>query len=350
MPQILSLGTAVPPHVIPQNEIRDAALNHFSRGLRDSARLVTVFNNVNVKNRYMVVPLTWFERTRSFTETNNKYVEWAEKLSAEAIQQCLDPVGLKPSDIDQILFVSSSGLSTPSIDARLANSLGFKKHIKRTPIFGLGCAGGASGLSRAGDLAKSVPGQRVLLVAVELSSLTFQFQDFSKSNLVASSLFADGAAAVLVQTENGSTTGPQILATQSTIWPSTLHIMGWDFSETGLSVIFSRQIPKLIQQHIRENIDGFLKPQGLELSDIDHFIVHPGGAKIIVSFCETLQLPPERLEHSREVLENYGNMSSPTILFILERYCRVARPKKGEYGLCVAFGPGFCSELLLIRW
>ncbi len=340
----------MPPYALAQQEIRDAALRHFDKGLSETRRLISVFNNVCVHKRHLCVPLQWYASEHSFSETNREYIRWAIRLSQKAISDCLDNAGLKPQDIDHLLFVSTSGMSTPSIDAHLVNRMGFEAHTKRTPIFGLGCAGGAAGLSRLGDLSQGANGHRLLMVAVELSSLTFQFRDFSKSNLVASSLFSDGAAAVLIDNRATESEGPRIVSTLSTIWPDTLEIMGWDFGETGLGVVFSRQIPRLIRQKIRANVEQFLASQGLQMSDVDHFLVHPGGAKVLESFQKTLGLDPQRLEHSRYVLENYGNMSSPTLLFILERYCRLARPGAGEYGLCAAFGPGFSSELLLLRW
>ena len=350
MPRIASIGTAVPPYGFAQEEIRDTALRHFSNGLRDASRLIPVFSNVSVSRRFLCVPLDWFETPHSFTETNRQYICWAERLSRSAIENCLRQAGLAPSDIDHLVFVSTSGMATPSIDARLINSMGFRPSVKRTPIFGLGCAGGAAGLSRLRDLAMSSSGQRVLLVAVELCSLTFQFHDYSKSNLVACSLFSDGAAAVLIDGHSPPNGSPRIVDTMSNIWAETLEVMGWEFTESGLEVIFSREIPSIIQQKIRANVEEFLGSNGLGLEDIGHFIVHPGGAKVLSSFQKTLQLDSDRLEHSRYVLDRFGNMSSPTLLFILDRHCRKSRPRPGDYGLCAAFGPGFSSELLLLRW
>lgn len=383
MPIIESIATAVPPHAISQDDIRDAALHHFSRGRKDMRRLIPIFNNVNVSKRHLCVPLQWYERRHSFSETNSEYIRWARKLSRQAVSDCLKQAGARPGDVDHLIFVSTSGLSTPSIDAHLINEMGFSNSIRRTPVFGLGCAGGAAGLSRLHDLCR-VPGQDcVLLVAVELCSLTFQFQDFSKANLVASSLFSDGAAAVLMTRGGFDSNGapaagqpaasermtapapdgapdeasgrkgrprPRILATRSTLFPDTMDVMGWDFTENGLGVIFSRRIPQLIGRHIRDNITGFLKRQSLGLKDISHFLVHPGGAKILQVLADVLGLQPQRLDHSRWVLEHYGNMSSPTLLFILERFQRRSSPRRGEYGLAAAFGPGFSSELLLLRW
>ncbi|HSR68059.1 MAG TPA: 3-oxoacyl-[acyl-carrier-protein] synthase III C-terminal domain-containing protein [Acidobacteriota bacterium] len=352
MPVIQAIATAVPPHVLAQEDIRDAALHHFSRGRRDMRRLIPIFDNVNVKTRHLCVPLQWYDSRHSFTDTNGEYIRWARKLGRQAAQECLQRAGRSPGDVDHLIFVSTSGLSTPSIDAHLINEMGFDAHVRRTPVFGLGCAGGAAGLSRLLDLSR-VPGQGcVLLVSVELCSLTFQFHDFSKANLVASSLFSDGAAAVLVcsgSQANGARC-PRIVASHSTLWPDTMDVMGWDFSEHGLGVIFSRRIPTLIGDRIRDNIAQFLERQGLGLSDLSHFLVHPGGAKILQVLAEVLELKEEQLAHSRWVLENYGNMSSPTLLFILERFQRLSNPRKGDYGLAAAFGPGFSSELILLQW
>lgn len=351
-PRIVSLGTAVPPHRLTQDACKAIALRLFRKGMREAERLMPVFSNVQVDQRFLCVPEEWFDREHSFDETNRKYIEWAERLSCSAVQACLDQAGLAPRDVDHLVFVSTSGMSTPSIDARMINRMGFRGQIKRTPIFGLGCAGGAAGLSRACDMARADPGQRILLVAVELSSLTFQFRDFSKSNLVAASLFSDGAAAVLVEEgpTRGNGAGPRVLATRSTLWPDTLDVMGWDFTQTGLRVIFSREIPQIIADYIRGNVEEFLASRDMSMADLSHFVLHPGGAKVLSSFQRTMELEEGQLEHSRWILQHYGNMSSPTLLFILERYCRQTPPQPGEYGLCTAFGPGFSAELLLMRW
>ncbi len=350
MPRVVAVGTAVPPFCFEQQDIRELVRQHFQEKLECTQSLIGVFNNVHVHRRFFCVPLEWFERHHSFSEKNEEYIRWSERLSIEAIERCLEKADLGPQDVDHLVFVSTSGMSTPSIDARIINRLGFGTHTKRTPIFGLGCAGGATGLTRCQDLARGASDQRILLVSVELSSLTFQFTDYRKSNFVASALFADGAAAVLICGDACPEEGIHMVDSMSTLWPNTLDLMGWDFSETGLSVIFSPTIPKVLDQHIKENVSEFLQRNQIKLQDLDHFVIHPGGAKILLAMRNSLELSEEKLDSSRFVLENYGNMSSPTILFILEHLIREGSPEKADWGICVAFGPGFSSELILLRW
>ena len=350
MSRILNVGLSVPPHEIPQLSLRDLARDHFQKGIGDIGRLISVFDNVQVKHRHFCVPLEWFGETHTFEERNDLYNRWAEDLSSQAIQNCLQPLDIDPAQVDHLLFVSTSGLSTPSVDARLINRMGFDRHVCRTPVFGLGCAGGAAGLSRCHQLSRADPQALVLLVAVEISSLTFQSEDFSKSNLVASALFADGAAAVLVGGNGADLPGPEIVDTQSTLWPDTLDVMGWDFNSRGLSVIFSKSIPFLLRKFVRENVDEFLSRTSQTVASLSHFAIHPGGARILESMSESLQISEDDLALSRSVLEEYGNMSSPTVLFILRRLLENSEPSTGDLGLAAAFGPGFSSELLLLRW
>jgi alkylresorcinol/alkylpyrone synthase len=350
MARIVSVGTAVPPYCYAQETLREGAFRHFAAELQETERLIAVFDSVQVQKRHLCVPLEWFSRTHTFTEKNDEYVRWAEELSMQAIQACLERASLKPADIGHLVFVSTSGMATPSIDARLMNRLGFRTHMRRTPLFGLGCAGGAAGLSLSSRLAKADPAGRILLVAVEISSLTFQPGDFSKSNLVATALFADGAAAVLVCGDQCHEPGVSILDCLSTLWPDTLGVMGWTFGETGLGVIFSKSIPVLLSRFVLPNVLEMLRPHGLSIGDIENFAVHPGGAKVLSAISSSLDIEPDRLGASRSVLESFGNMSSPTVLFILGKLLEEAPAAPGSYGLCAAFGPGFSSELLLLRW
>ncbi len=350
MPRIVSLGTAVPPYCFSQRDLRETAKFHFKKEVRGIERLISVFDHAQVQKRFFCVPLEWFGCSHSFSEKNDQYIHWAEKLSVQAIENCLEQTEVRPEQIDHLVFVSNSGMSTPNIDARLANRLGLNTYIKRTPIFGLGCAGGAAGLSRCHDLAKGNPRQRILLVSVEISSLTFQPRDFRRSNLVASALFSDGAAAVLICGQDCPEKGAKIVDTQSTLWPKTLDIMGWEFGEFGLRVVFSNSIPRILKRHLRSNVERFLDHNRINLRQLSHFIIHPGGAKILASFQESLGIPAETLRHSRFVLENYGNMSSPTVIFVLDHLLKERLTKPSDYALCAAFGPGFSSELLLLRW
>jgi alkylresorcinol/alkylpyrone synthase len=340
----------VPPHCYSQDVIRDEAHRHFNAGLQETNRLIAVFDNVQVQKRHLCVPLEWFSRQHTFTEKNDEYVRWAERLSLEAIQGCLQKAGLEPEDIDHLVFVSTSGMATPSIDARLMNRMKFHRHMRRTPLFGLGCAGGAAGLSLCCQLARGNPASRTLLVAVEISSLTFQPGDFSKSNLVATALFADGAAAALVCGDQCDQPGVGVVDSMSTLWPDTLGVMGWTFGEVGLGVIFSKSIPQILSKHVRPNVLELLRPHGLSIGDLARLAVHPGGAKVLSAISAALEIEADLLEESRLVLESFGNMSSPTVLFILRKVLEESREAPGNYGLCAAFGPGFSSELLLLRW
>ncbi|MEO7912507.1 MAG: 3-oxoacyl-[acyl-carrier-protein] synthase III C-terminal domain-containing protein, partial [Roseiflexaceae bacterium] len=265
----------------------------------------------------------------------------------------------------------TTGMAAPSPDAMLINRLGMGRHTRRTPIWGLGCAGGVAGLARAYEYTRAFPDQRVLLLSAELCSVTFQWNDHSKRNLIAASLFADGAAAVLVEgdgvadgqgdkatrRQGGSDLSVplspclpvSVLGTQSTLWPDTLDIMGWDMIDTGMQVVFSSRIPHIVQTLMRENVAEFLAPFGLGLDDIDHWILHPGGAKVIDAYQTALAIDPERLSHTRTVLRNCGNMSSTTVFFVLDSFLKAGQPGPGEYGVLAVLGPGFSCELALIK-
>lgn len=347
-PRILSIGAAVPPISVSQDELREAARVHFSRKLTEVDRLLTVFDHVEVENRHFCVPLSWLRRSHSFAERNREYQSWAFRLSREAIVRCLEKAEVDPRRIDHVVFVSSSGMATPSIDASLINSLNMAPSVHRTPVFGLGCAGGAAGLARSAEICRARE-RTVLLVAVEISSLTFQEEDFGKSNFVAASLFSDGAAAALITScEFGD--GPALIDERSWLWPDTLDAMGWNFTDGGLQVVFSKRIPFMIQRGFREAVEPLLRRNGVSMSAIRHFVLHPGGGKILKAYQKCLGIEEGQLRWSRDVLARFGNMSAPTVLFVLERFLAAAEAESGDWGLCAAFGPGFSSELSLLRW
>lgn len=350
MARIAAIGTAVPPFALPQEAAKAAAQPHFSRGPRNLARYLSVFDNSGVKCRHLCVPLEWFQTPHTLGEVNDSYIAWAERLSTQAVLKCLEHAAISAADVDHIVFVSSSGVATPSVEVRLINKLGFRRTVRRTPIFGLGCAGGAAGLSQSGLLA-TVPGTRnVLLIAVEINSFTFQLNDFSPGNLIACSLFSDGAAAVLISADEDGNSGPKILFSKSTLWPDTIQEMGWDFRDTGFRVIFSKRIPKLIVENMAATVEDLLVGHDIRFADITRHVFHPGGPKVLAAYQEAMPIRREDLSHSYEVLEQYGNMSSPSMLFVLQRFLEGDRPKPGTFGLCAAFGPGFSAELALIQW
>ena len=354
MPRIDAVSTAVPPHEITQEDSMQLARHFFQDAFPDIDRLLHVFAHSNIQKRHFCMPMDWFSDDRPFAEKNQLYIQHAEALSLEAARKCLQKAGLEPTDIDCLVFVSSTGISTPSIDSRLVNSLGLRSDITRIPLWGLGCAGGAMGLSRSCEYTGAYPRRRVLLISVELCGLTFIRQDLSKSNLVATCLFGDGAAAVVISGDrvpasNGaSAPSIQFCDARTTTWPDTLDVMGWELTEPGLKVIFSRDIPTLIQTYMRENVDRFLMPHQTTVERLRHFIFHPGGAKVIDAYQSSLGIDAAATRHSEEVLSHFGNMSSPTVLFVLEK--SMEQPwNRGDLGLVAALGPGFSSELLLLE-
>lgn len=350
MARIVSVGTAVPPHRITQEDARQLTRRLFDGAITGIDTLITVFDHAQIDTRYSAAPLDWFTQPRPFSEKNALYVSSAHDLASEAILRCLEPTGLSPSDIDHLIFVSTTGIATPSIDARLVHHLKMNPHVRRTPIWGLGCAGGVAGLSRAADFARAKPESRIIIVAVELCTLTFLLNDHSRSNLIATSLFGDGAAAVLVTGEHTEWTGPMIIGETSVTWPDSLDVMGWEVVEDGLKVVISKEIPAIVGRHIRPLMEDFLAHYGLTTQDVRHYITHPGGPRVIDGYKEALGLEEMQVSHPRSVLKEYGNMSSPTVLFILKRFLDQLRDSRNEYGIASAMGPGFSAEMVLLKW
>lgn len=354
-PRLIALATAVPSHVLSQGDARDGIGALFEASLGYDRRLLDVFANAKIAERRVCMPLDWYLAEHGFAEKNALYVEHAVRLAAEATQKALAAAGLAPADVDHVLFVSSTGIATPSVDALLANELGFRPDVRRTPVWGLGCAGGAAGVARARDFARADPSARILLVALELCSLTFQRDDHSTRNLIAAALFGDGAAAAIVVGADapgapaGAPRALSILASSSTLWPGTGDIMGWGVGETGLSIVLSRDLPAFVRREVRPSLLPFLEREGLALSDIAHMVAHPGGVKVLDAWGEALDLPATAFRHARAVLHECGNMSSPSCLFVLERFQAAGEIGAGENALLSALGPGFSVEYVLLR-
>src|ERR671933_434763 len=344
-PHILSAATAVPSHRIEQGDTKEFARRLFAGRVRDLDRLVPVFDNGQIEARPSCQPLEWYGQKSSFPERNDLYIEHALELSEKAARRCLDRAGVKPEEVGALFFVSTTGISTPSLDARLLFTLGLSPNLKRVPVWGLGCAGGAAGVARAADYARAYPEELALVIVVELCSLTFQVGAFSKSTLVAASLFADGAAAVVL----GRGEGPEILGSHSTTWPGTEDVMGWDLTESGLKVRFAKSVPQIVRTRTRATVEEACKKHGIVLEDLRHLVVHPGGAKVLEAYEEALGLGPGSLELPREILREYGNMSSASVLFVLERFLESYPAESGEYGAISALGPGFSAEHVLFR-
>ncbi|WP_409276297.1 type III polyketide synthase [Neobacillus sp. SCS-31] len=358
MPAVISIAEALPPYKVEQGQAVEFAREMFSESHQDIARLLKVFENGQIESRRFVKDIDWFREERSFKEKNDAYIEAAVELGTEAIVKCLSNGAflkrqVECQEIEAMFFISTTGLATPSIDARIMNKLAFSPHAKRIPIWGLGCAGGAAGLSRAYEYCLAFPEAKVLVLSVELCSLTFQKNDRSKSNLVGTSLFADGISCALVCGDAVNDLHvvrvPEITATQSTLMPESLDVMGWDIKNEGLYVIFSRDIPTIIESWLQPNVSAFLEREGIEIGDLRYFIAHPGGKKVLDAYANSLGINMQMMDISRDVLSKFGNMSSATILYVLKRHMELT-PLAGEYGLAGALGPGFSSELLLMRW
>jgi alkylresorcinol/alkylpyrone synthase len=353
---ILSVGTALPEHEVSQREAAEFSLHHFSGRLAKHSQLMSIFPNTRIEKRHFVRPLPWFAvAEHSLKERNDIYRASAEALSIEAARAALDRAGVTPDRVNFVVFVSTTGMATPSIDARLITKLGMQPTTKRMPIWGLGCAGGVAGLARAAEFVCAYPGAIALLVAVETCSVTFQFHDFTKKNFVATSLFADGAAAVVVSGEENSsapraTPHPlRFVASHSTLFPNSEYVMGWDVVDTGLSVIFAPEIPARIARDMQPVLASFLGEQGVSPRDLSHYVLHPGGARVLEAYQEAFGLQNGELKFAIEVLRDCGNMSSPTVLFVLERALSSHCIRPGELVLVGALGPGFSSELALLQ-
>lgn len=341
MTGVLSLATAVPPHEMPTAEVMREAREIFAGRHQDFDRLLPVFGNSGIARRFSVKPYDWFHRQQGWPERSDAFLESATAIFAEVSSRALDLAGLRPQDIDGIVMVSSTGVATPSIEARMLSQLGFRADVQRVPVFGLGCAGGASGLSLAARLARATPGSRVLLVVIELCTLAFRADEMTKSNVIATALFGDGAAAAVL-----STSGRPVAVIEHAgehTWPGTTDIMGWRMDPEGFGAIFSRSIPDLATADLRPAADQFLDRHGLTLADVESFCFHPGGAKVILALEQAFALDEGRLASERKVLHDFGNMSAPTVLFVLDR--ELQTPTPGRRFLS-ALGPGFTASFI----
>ena len=346
MARLTALATAVPDHVVAQADVVAAARRVFGGRSDAFNRMIEVYANAGVETRHLCVPLAWYEAESGWAGRNALYLEHATALLESAAQACLDEAGLAPEAVDALVTVGSTGIATPSLDALLMARMPFRPDVLRLPIFGLGCAGGVLGLGRAAALAEAMPEMRVLLLVVELCGLTFRRADAGKSNIVATALFGDGAAAALV--EGGDlpdSAGATIAAWGEHTWPDRLDVMGWEVADDGLGVLFSPDIPALVRRDLRPVADAFLAGHGLVRDDLDGLICHPGGAKVLAALAEAFALSEDDLATEREVLRRYGNMSSATVLFVLDQ--RRRHGLRGRH-LLTALGPGFTAGFALL--
>jgi alkylresorcinol/alkylpyrone synthase len=340
---LLSLATAVPPYVVEQSEAKARAREAFGGRKALFDRLSGVFDNAGIARRHIVAPQDWYMGHHGWHDRNAVYLEASENLFVEAASAAIEKSGLMPEQIDGVVTVSTTGIATPSLDARAAARVGFRNDIRRVPVFGLGCAGGVSGLSLASRLASADPGSHWLMVTVETCSISIQLDSDDPAAIVATALFGDGAAAAVVTSGHHSLA--RITGSAEKIWPDTLRIMGWDVEDSGLSVVFDRAIPPFIEEELAQAVDEMCATMGVARDDIDRLCSHPGGVKVIDAIESALHLPQGELNLEREVLHDYGNMSAPTVLFVLERLLERGLPDKT---MMTAFGPGFtCAGLLL---
>ncbi len=348
--KIAAVGSALPPHYYDQETLLAALRQRWSERFFNLDRLERLHKNVLVGGRHLALPIEEYEGLTTWGKANDAWIRVAQDVGAAAVLDALERAGLSTSDVDALIFVTVTGVATPSIDARLMNRLGLPSRVKRMPIFGLGCVAGAAGIARAADYVRGYPDQVAVLLSVELCSLTLQPEDLSIPNLIASGLFGDGAAAVVVTGENRPAEGPRIVDSRSVFYPDSEEVMGWDISETGFKIVLSSDVPVVAREKLRPDVDSFLAEHGLTRADIASWVCHPGGPKVLEAMHESLELPPGALDVTWRSLQEVGNLSSTSVLLVLAETLENHRPPPGSYGMLIAMGPGFCSELVLLRW
>ena len=353
--RIASVGSAFPPHYYDQETLLAALQKHWARRHHNLERLERLHRNVKVGGRHLALPLDEYDRLTTWGAANDAWIRVAEEVGEAAVRDALARAGLGAGDVDALLFVTVTGVATPSIDARLMNRLALPPRVKRYPIFGLGCVAGAAGIARAADYVKAWPGEVAVLLSVELCSLTLQIQDLSIPNLIASGLFGDGAAAVVVAgaehpAAGAEAAGPRVVATRSVFYPDSERVMGWDISESGFQIVLSAEVPDVARRHLGRDVDRFLADHGLARGDVASWVCHPGGPKVLEAMEEALELPPDALAVTWRSLAEVGNLSSTSVLLVLQETLEHHRPEPGSVGMLMAMGPGFCSELVLLEW
>jgi alkylresorcinol/alkylpyrone synthase len=341
--RLVSLATASPPHELPQDAVAQVAREVFSEQFPQFERMAPVFATAGVRRRHTVMPMSWYLEPRDWPERMTAYVDGAVELFARAAEAALAEAGLRGQDVDIIVTVSSTGIATPSLEARAMERLGFRPDAVRVPVFGLGCAGGAAGLALAARLAMGEPGATVLFVTVEVCSVSFRMDQPSKADIVATALFGDGSAAAELRA--GPEGFAEVAGSAEHTWPGTLDVMGWRVDPNGLGVIFAQAIPPFAREHLRPAMDEMLGSQALSVQDVDRFVCHPGGVKVMEAVESALELGQGELDLEREVLADHGNMSAPTVLYVLDRARRRGLPRRS---VVTALGPGFTASTVTL--
>lgn len=348
--RIAGIGKAFPAHYYSQSDLLAGLRSLWVGRNGNLERLEALQRNLLVGGRHTALPLQEYAGLLTWGQANDAWIRTAVDVGESAVRKALDDARLAPQDVGALFFVTVTGVATPSIDARLVNRLRLPPDVTRVPIFGLGCVAGAAGLARAADYVRAYPERVAVLVSVELCSLTFQRADASIGNMIATGLFGDGGAAVVVAGNGRGSPGPSIVASRSVFYPDTERVMGWDISENGFRIVLSADVPAMVLAHVRRDVDAFLADQGLCRNDIACWISHPGGPKVLEALQAALELPAEAFAVSWRSLAEVGNLSSASVLHVLDDTLRSGSPEPGRHGLVLAMGPGFCSELVLLRF
>jgi alkylresorcinol/alkylpyrone synthase len=348
--KIAAVGRALPPHYYDQETLLAALQRRWADRYFNLERLERLHKNVLVGGRHLALPIEEYDQLTTWGQANDAWIRVAQEVGAQAVLDGLARGGLSKEEIGALIFVTVTGVATPSIDARLMNRLGLPPRVKRMPIFGLGCVAGAAGIARAADYVRAWPDQVAVLLSVELCSLTLQAEDLSIPNLIATGLFGDGAAAVMVVGDGRPADGPEIVATRSIFYPDSERVMGWDISHEGFRIVLSADVPQVVRDFLRRDVDVFLADHGLTRADVSSWVCHPGGPKVLEAMQEALELPEGALDVTWRSLQEVGNLSSTSVLLVLAETLESHRPEPGSWGMITAMGPGFCSELVLLRW
>ncbi len=348
--RIVSVASAFPQHYYSQEMLLAALQEYWGDQIENPNVLRRLHRHVGVDGRFLALPKEEYVKMRTWGEANRHWIRTAKELGEKTITAALADAGLNAKQLGAIFFVSVTGISSPSIDALLVNQMGLCRNIRRTPIFGLGCVAGAAGISRAADYVRAYPDQVAVVLSVELCSLTLQREDVSMANMISAGLFGDGAAAVIIAGADCGLTGPRILATRSVFYPDTEEMMGWDISEKGFRIVLSRDIPDLVRGNLARDLDQFLAERSLTRADIGSWALHTGGPKILEATADALGLKNGELDVSWDCLRRTGNLSSASVLVVLEEVMKNRRPEPGTLGLLAAMGPAFCSEFVLLEW
>lgn len=348
--RIAGVASAFPEHYYCQDQIVCELKRRWAGKLRNPQLLDRLRARAGVDGRHLALPIDAYDGIRDWGEANSHWIRCGLDLGEQALGLALGRAGLRPAELSALFVVSITGIANPSLDARLINRMGLSPHLKRVPIFGLGCVGGAAGIARASDYVSAFPGQAAAVLSVELCSLTIQLGDLSVANAISAILFGDGAAAVVVAGSERAANGPEILATRSVFYPDSEYVMGWDITAEGFKVVLSPDVPAIVERHLAGDIDSFLRDHGLDRSHIGSWILHTGGPKVLEATTAALALAPGALDASWECLRRVGNLSSASVLVVLEAVIERNRPAPGTLSVLAAMGPGFCSELVLLRW